>query len=284
MVAARSAAMAFNRLVDARFDALNPRTAQREIPRGAMSVREARDLPCRDERWPSSSCARRSAGCASLLAPVALAHRLLVLPGQARHVGDAVLPGPRDGRRPGRRLDRLGGGRILAAGAARPGHRHVGRRLRRAVRLPGPRLRSGAWPAIDSGTFRRAASPSPSPAPAARRHVASLAALGVVAGLGAVYQGGVALVAALLVFEQSLVSATDLSQVKTGLRHERVGRPAVPGHDGIEHLCQLRPRGASCSPSPGPVAPLYAMRTLSALLQHGQHVDLVDHRVTAAAC
>jgi 4-hydroxybenzoate polyprenyltransferase len=41
MVAARSAAMGFNRLVDARLDALNPRTMNREIPRGAMSVREA---------------------------------------------------------------------------------------------------------------------------------------------------------------------------------------------------------------------------------------------------
>jgi 4-hydroxybenzoate polyprenyltransferase len=41
MVAARSAAMGFNRLVDARFDALNPRTANREIPRGAMSRIEA---------------------------------------------------------------------------------------------------------------------------------------------------------------------------------------------------------------------------------------------------
>jgi 4-hydroxybenzoate polyprenyltransferase len=41
MVAARSAAMGFNRLVDARIDALNPRTANREIPRGAMSVLEA---------------------------------------------------------------------------------------------------------------------------------------------------------------------------------------------------------------------------------------------------
>src|SRR5918995_4949706 len=41
MVAARSAAMGFNRVVDARFDALNPRTANREIPRGAMSTREA---------------------------------------------------------------------------------------------------------------------------------------------------------------------------------------------------------------------------------------------------
>ena len=41
MVSARSAAMGFNRLVDARYDALNPRTAGRELPRGAMTTREA---------------------------------------------------------------------------------------------------------------------------------------------------------------------------------------------------------------------------------------------------
>ncbi len=41
MVAARSAAMGFNRLVDANFDALNPRTASRELPRGAMTRLEA---------------------------------------------------------------------------------------------------------------------------------------------------------------------------------------------------------------------------------------------------
>ena len=38
--------------------------------------------------------------------------------------------------------------------------------------------------------------------------------LGCVAGLGAVYFLGVAVVAGLLVYEQSLVSATDLSHVK----------------------------------------------------------------------
>lgn len=36
MVAARSAAMAFNRLVDARLDAVNPRTAMRAIPAGDL--------------------------------------------------------------------------------------------------------------------------------------------------------------------------------------------------------------------------------------------------------
>src|SRR6201987_519224 len=37
MVAARSAAMAFNRLVDARIDAANPRTAMRALPVGTLS-------------------------------------------------------------------------------------------------------------------------------------------------------------------------------------------------------------------------------------------------------
>ena len=41
MVSARSAAMGFNRLVDARFDALNPRTAMRELPRGALTTKDA---------------------------------------------------------------------------------------------------------------------------------------------------------------------------------------------------------------------------------------------------
>jgi 4-hydroxybenzoate polyprenyltransferase len=38
MVAARSAAMAFNRLVDARIDAANPRTAMRALPAGTLST------------------------------------------------------------------------------------------------------------------------------------------------------------------------------------------------------------------------------------------------------
>ncbi|HNH50684.1 MAG TPA: UbiA-like polyprenyltransferase, partial [Myxococcota bacterium] len=38
MVLARSCAMGFNRIVDRKFDALNPRTAIREIPSGQMSL------------------------------------------------------------------------------------------------------------------------------------------------------------------------------------------------------------------------------------------------------
>src|SRR5690242_13221941 len=37
MVSARSAAMAFNRLVDAKLDAENPRTAMRALPAGLLS-------------------------------------------------------------------------------------------------------------------------------------------------------------------------------------------------------------------------------------------------------
>jgi 4-hydroxybenzoate polyprenyltransferase len=40
--AARFAAMAFNRIVDRHIDAENPRTAMRELPRGVLSVQEAR--------------------------------------------------------------------------------------------------------------------------------------------------------------------------------------------------------------------------------------------------
>ncbi len=41
MVFARSAAMAFNRYLDRRFDALNPRTSQREIPAGVIKPGQA---------------------------------------------------------------------------------------------------------------------------------------------------------------------------------------------------------------------------------------------------
>jgi 4-hydroxybenzoate polyprenyltransferase len=42
MVSARTAAMGFNRLADRDIDAVNPRTRNREIPRGAVSLAEAR--------------------------------------------------------------------------------------------------------------------------------------------------------------------------------------------------------------------------------------------------
>ena len=43
MVCARTCAMAFNRIVDRKFDALNPRTAGRHLPTGQISLLERRD-------------------------------------------------------------------------------------------------------------------------------------------------------------------------------------------------------------------------------------------------
>src|SRR3954469_3112247 len=44
MVTARTCAMAFNRIVDRRFDALNPRTANRHLPTGQISLSSALTL------------------------------------------------------------------------------------------------------------------------------------------------------------------------------------------------------------------------------------------------
>src|SRR3954468_6516415 len=41
MVSARTCAMAFNRIVDRKFDALNPRTANRHLPAGQISLGSA---------------------------------------------------------------------------------------------------------------------------------------------------------------------------------------------------------------------------------------------------
>ena len=44
MVCARTCAMAFNRIVDRKFDALNPRTRNRHLPAGAISLISAISL------------------------------------------------------------------------------------------------------------------------------------------------------------------------------------------------------------------------------------------------
>src|SRR5579859_815743 len=41
MVSARTCAMSFNRIVDRKFDALNPRTAGRHLPRGQINLASA---------------------------------------------------------------------------------------------------------------------------------------------------------------------------------------------------------------------------------------------------
>ena len=72
MVLARSAAMAFNRLIDRHFDAKNPRTAQREIPAGTISAGAARMLVIVCCLGFIASCYFINALCFAL-SPVALA-------------------------------------------------------------------------------------------------------------------------------------------------------------------------------------------------------------------
>jgi 4-hydroxybenzoate polyprenyltransferase len=72
MVAARSAAMAFNRLLDAEIDARNKRTAQRHLPAGLLSTRFAwgfTAVSCLAFFW----AARELGSLCFILSPVALA-------------------------------------------------------------------------------------------------------------------------------------------------------------------------------------------------------------------
>jgi 4-hydroxybenzoate polyprenyltransferase len=212
MVAARSAAMAFNRLVDAHYDALNPRTAQREIPRGALSRLEASIFLVVSSVAFVVVCGRISTLCLALT-PVALAivfwyslakrftwatQFFLGLAMAVAPVGGWIASGGGMSWQPvllGLAIGTwVGGFDVLYACQDLEFDRAHGLRS-----IP---VRFGVATSIAISRALHVVT------------IASLIILGIVAGLGAVYQGGVALVAALLVFEQSLVSATDLSQVK----------------------------------------------------------------------
>ena len=213
MVSARSAAMGFNRLVDARFDALNPRTAMRELPRGAMSTTEATMFVVVSGVAFVAGAAQLNTLCL-ILAPVALAivfwyslaKRYTTYTQMFLGLAMAVAPV---------------GGWIAAGGG--PGAMEPW--------LLG--LAIGLWVggfdvlyACQDVAFDRSHGLRSIPArfgvPASIRisrvmHVATvlvMAALWQVATLPAVYLAGVAIVAVLLVYEQSLVSDDDLSQVK----------------------------------------------------------------------
>ena len=70
--AARFAAMGFNRIVDRDVDAVNPRTANRELPRGALTRHAGQGVGAWSRRC--CLCLRRgsSTHCARVLSPIAL--------------------------------------------------------------------------------------------------------------------------------------------------------------------------------------------------------------------
>jgi 4-hydroxybenzoate polyprenyltransferase len=213
LVAARSAAMGFNRLVDASYDAKNPRTAMRELPRGAMSKTEAIVFVVFASVLFVAAAGMLGTTCL-VLSPIALAivfwyslaKRVTYYTQLFLALAMAVAP--------------VGG--WLAAGGP------IG-----AVEpwLLGAAI--GTWVggfdilyACQDLEFDRSAGLKSIPVRFGVRQslllsrlmhvlaVVCLAALGLVADLGPLYHAGVGLVALLLVYEQSLVSADDLSQVK----------------------------------------------------------------------
>jgi 4-hydroxybenzoate polyprenyltransferase len=212
MVSARSAAMGFNRLVDARFDALNPRTAMRELPRGALTTRDAILFVLVSSVVFVYAAGRLSTLCL-LLSPVALVivfwyslakrytsytQLFLGLAMAVAPVGGWIAAGGRGGAEPwllGLAIGVwVGGFDILYACQDLDFDRAHGLRsipvrfgVRRAIQL------SRAMHVIT---------------------VVAMVALARFADLPPLYLGGVAVVACLLAYEQSLVSERDLSQVK----------------------------------------------------------------------
>lgn len=212
MVAARSAAMGFNRLVDAAFDAENPRTANRELPAGRMSKAEAALFVLAMSLAFIGAAAELSRLCL-LLSPVALAcifwyslakrytwaaQFFLGLAMAIAPVGGWLAAGGGRGWEPWL----LGLAIALWVGGFDVLYACQDLDVDRRQQLKSIPVRFGIRRSLWISRLMHVAA------------IACLALLAGVAALGPLYLGGVAAVAALLAYEQSLVSATDLSQVK----------------------------------------------------------------------
>lgn len=210
MVAARSAAMGFNRIVDARFDALNPRTANRELPRGALTARNAWLFVGIAVVVFVAAAFRISALC-GWLSPLALAivgwyslaKRFTYYTQAFLGLAMAVAPV---------------GGWLAAGGGWSPAPWLLGLAIGLWVAgfdiiyacqdhafdvahgLKSIPVRFGVAGALRLSRLLHVAT------------IASMAALALVLPLGPIYLGGVVVVAVLLAYEQSIVSPGDLSR------------------------------------------------------------------------
>ena len=212
MAGARSAAMGFNRLVDARYDGMNPRTAGRELPAGRMSRGEAALFVAVSSAAFIWAAYELGPLCLAL-SPVALAivfwyslakrytwstQAFLGLAMAVAPVGGWLAAGGRGGWEPWLLAVAIGswvgGFDVLYACQDLDFDRTHG--LQSIPQRFGVRTSLAISRGLHVVT------------------VAALTSIAWVAPLGPIYLAGVAGVAALLAFEQSLVSAADLSRVK----------------------------------------------------------------------
>lgn len=212
MVAARTAAMGFNRIVDARFDALNLRTANRELPRGELSLGDA--------VWLVSAAAlafvlitTQLGWVCVLLSPVALAivfwyslakrfttysQLFLGLALAVAPVGGWLAAGGSRGWEPW--LLALGTGTWVAGFDIFYACQDI--EFDRAQGLHSIPARFGVRRSLSTARWLHCIT------------VGALAGVALVAPLGVWYLAGVGGVALLLAYEQSLVRVDDLSRVK----------------------------------------------------------------------
>jgi 4-hydroxybenzoate polyprenyltransferase len=211
MAAARTAAMGFNRIADRNIDAKNPRTANRELPAGAVSLRAAWIL--------TLGSAAVFVGAAALLGPLCLALSpvaLVLLFGYSLtkrftalchlFLGLAIASGPAGawiavrgdfGWAPGLLMIAvatwIAGFDVLYALADRDFDRGAGlHSIPAKFGISGALVISAALHAVT---------------------LAALVTLASVAALGVPYWLGVGVVAALLVYEHAIVKPTDLSRL-----------------------------------------------------------------------
>ena len=212
MVAARSAAMGFNRLVDAWWDARNPRTAAREIPRGAISRPQAITWILAWSVVFVAAAGQLNRLCLAL-SPLALAivfwyslakrytawtQAFLGLAMAVAPVGGWLAAGGRGGWEPWLLALAIG----LWVGGFDVLYACQDLEFDRAHGLLSIPVRFGIARSLAISRAMHLGA------------VLSLAAVGLVVPLGPIYVMGVAAVGALLVYEQSLVSTSDLSQIK----------------------------------------------------------------------
>ncbi|HTA19869.1 MAG TPA: UbiA-like polyprenyltransferase [Polyangia bacterium] len=211
MAAARTAAMGFNRIADRHIDAKNPRTARRELPAGAVTLRAAWTL--------TLASAAVFVGAAALLGPLCLALSpvaLALLFGYSftkrftflchLFLGLAIAAGPAGAWIAVRGTFTLVPGLLMIAVACWIAGFDVlyalaDRDFDRGAGLHSIPARFGVAGALAISGALHAVT------------LAALFALPHVAGLGLPFLAGVVVVAALLVYEHAIVRPSDLSRL-----------------------------------------------------------------------